>query len=124
MDRLVDHLFVFEGDGDIRDFPGNYSDYRSSLKQEETAEEKPKIVSSKNTAREKRKFSFNEKREWETLQKDIKTLEAEKHKLSDQINTATLPYDDLMKISQRIAEINELLDQKEMRWLELSEITE
>jgi ATP-binding cassette subfamily F protein uup len=124
MDRLVDHLFVFEGDGEIRDFPGNYSDYRSSLKQEETIEEKPKIVSSKPTVKEKRRFSFNEKREWDNLQREIATLEAEKHKLSDEINTASLPYDDLMKKSQRIAEINEQLDQKEMRWLELSEIAE
>jgi ABC transport system ATP-binding/permease protein len=124
MDRLVDHLFVFEGDGQIRDFPGNYSNYRSSLKQEETAGEKPKIVSSKNPAKEKRRFSFNEKREWENLQKEIESLEAEKHNLSDQINMASLPFEELMKKSQRIAEINELLDLKEMRWLELSEIAE
>jgi ATP-binding cassette subfamily F protein uup len=124
MDRLVDHLFVFEGDGQVKDFPGNYSDYRSSLKQEELVEEKPKIVSSKPAAREKRRFSFNEKREWENLQQEIGALESEKHKLSDQINTASLPYEELMKISQRIAEINGLLDQKEMRWLELSEIAE
>ena len=124
MDRLVDHLFVFEGDGQVRDFPGNYSDYRSSLKQEEPVEEKPKIVSSKNLQKDKRRFSFNEKREWENLQKEIKQLEEEKHKLSDQINTASVPYEELMKISERIAVINELLDQKEMRWLELSEIAE
>lgn len=124
MDRLVDHLFVFEGNGEIRDFPGNYSDYRSSLKQEETVEEKPKIVSSKPEAKEKRRFSFNEKREWENLQKEIQSLEGEKHKLSDKMNTATLPYDELMKVAQRISEINASLDQKEMRWLELSEIAE
>jgi ATP-binding cassette subfamily F protein uup len=124
MDRLVDHLFVFEGDGQVRDFPGNYSNYRSSLKQEETVDEKPKIVSSKNTSKEKRRFSFSEKREWENLQKEIEALEGEKHKLSDQINTASLPYDDLTKLSQRIAEINQLLDHKELRWLELSEIAE
>jgi ATP-binding cassette subfamily F protein uup len=124
MDRLVDHLFVFEGDGFVRDFPGNYSIYRSSLKPDQTAEEKTKIVSSKKTVTDKRKFSFNEKREWEILQKEIMELEGEKHKLSDMINKATLPYEDLMKISGRIAEINGLLDLKEMRWLELSEIAE
>lgn len=124
MDRLVDHLFVFEGNGQIRDFPGSYSDYRSSLKQEEIEEEKPKIVSSKTTFNEKRRLSFNEKREWENLPKEIEALEAEKHKLSDQMNTASLPYEELMKTSERIAEINNLLDQKEMRWLELSEIAE
>jgi len=124
MDRLVDHLFVFEGDGYVRDFPGNYSIYRSSLKPDQTAEEKTKIVSSKKTVTDKRKFSFNEKREWEILQKEIQELEGEKHKLSDMINKASLPYEELMKISGRIAEINRLLDLKEMRWLELSEIAE
>src|SRR5687767_11936301 len=64
MDRLVDHLFVFEGDGFVRDFPGNYSDYRSSLKPEQNIEENTKSVSSKKPLTEKRKFSFNEKREW------------------------------------------------------------
>jgi ATP-binding cassette subfamily F protein uup len=124
MDRLVEHLFVFEGNGQIRDFPGSYSDYRSSLKLEEIEEEKPKIVSSKTTLKDKRRFSFNEKREWENLPKEIEALEAEKHRLSDQLNTASLPYEELMKTSERIAEINNLLDQKEMRWLELSEIAE
>src|SRR5205085_5406646 len=90
MDRLVDHLFVFEGDGYVRDFPGNYSNYRLSLKPEQTTEEKTKMVSSKKTEPAKRKFSFNEKREWENLQKEIETLEGEKHRLSDMINAATL----------------------------------
>ena len=124
MDRLVDHLFVFEGNGFVRDFPGNYSDYRSSLKPEQNIEEKTKIVSSKKPLTEKRKFSFNEKREWENLQKEIKGLEEEKLKLSEKLNDASLPYDDLMKVSGRIADINSLLDQKEMRWLELSELGE
>lgn len=124
MDRLVDHLFVFEGDGYVRDFPGNYSDYRSSLKPEQTAEEKTKSVSSKREITEKRKFSFNEKREWENLQKEIRALETEKLKLSEMMNTASLPYEELMKVSARISEINKLLDHKELRWLELSEIEE
>ena len=124
MDRLVDHLFVFEGDGHVRDFPGNYSDYRLSLKPEQIAEEKAKTVTSKKETSEKRKFSFNEKREWENLQKEMETLEAEKRKLSDMMNASSLPYDELMKASARIAEINGLLDQKETRWLELSEIAE
>ncbi|HUQ67631.1 MAG TPA: ABC-F family ATP-binding cassette domain-containing protein, partial [Flavitalea sp.] len=124
MDRLVDHLFVFEGDGEVRDFPGNYSNYRLSLKPEQTTEEKTKIVLAKKPEPPKRKFSFNEKREWENLQKDIETLEGEKHNLSDMINTATLSYEELMKISGRIADINKLLDIKETRWLELSEAAE
>jgi ATP-binding cassette subfamily F protein uup len=124
MDRLVDHLFVFEGDGIVRDFPGNYSQYRLSLKPQAAEEREQKTVSSKKIEPEKRRFSYNEKREWDNLQKEIMALEAEKTKLSQQMNTATLPYDELMKVSGRIAEINALLDQKETRWLELSEMAE
>jgi ATP-binding cassette subfamily F protein uup len=123
MDKLVDHLFVFEGDGSVRDFPGNYSDYRSSLKPAQPAEEKRKIVTSEKPLEGKRKLSFNEKREWENLQKEIRELEGEKKNLSEKMNTA-LPYDELMKVSARIGEINYMLDNKEMRWLELSEIGE
>jgi ATP-binding cassette subfamily F protein uup len=124
MDRLVDHLFVFEGEGNVRDFPGNYSDYRSSMKPAEALEEERKSVTSKKPVAEKKRFTYNEKREWENLQNEIKALEEEKKVLSEQINSPSLPYDELMRISSRIAEINEQLDAKEMRWLELSEIAE
>jgi ATP-binding cassette subfamily F protein uup len=130
MDRLVDHLFVFEGNGVVKDFPGNYSSYRSSLKEKDDvikgAEEKQqerKIVSSeKAKANEKRKLTYNEKREWERLQQELSHLETEKANLSEQLNSGSLPYEELMKVSERIAEISTLLDEKEMRWLELSEI--
>lgn len=137
MDRLVDHLFVFEGDGIVRDFPGNYSVYRMSLKDDATyagkqqeiktgktaSIEEEKIVSSKpNTSTEKRKLSYNEKREFDNLQKEIADLEIEKNTVSEKINTGSLAYEELLRLSERIAEINSLLDQKEMRWLELSEI--
>lgn len=124
MDRLVDHLFVFEGNGFVRDFPGNYSDYRSSIKASPSDEANRKIVSSKKPSQDKKQFSYKEKREWETLQHEIESLEAEKRLLSEKINTASLLYDELMQMSSRIAEINGLLDIKEMRWLELSEIAE
>jgi ATP-binding cassette subfamily F protein uup len=130
MDRLVDHLFVFEGDGVVKDFPGNYSTYRSSLKEKDdvikSSEEKQqerKIVSSeKAKTGDKRKLTYNEKREWESLQAELSRLEKEKITLTEQLNSGTLPYEELMKASERIAEIATLLDEKEMRWLELSEI--
>jgi ABC transport system ATP-binding/permease protein len=132
MDRLVDHLFVFEGDGVIRDFPGNYSDYRLSLKEQDDViksetqrgvEIKP-IPSGDKTEKLKKRPSYNDKREWESLSKEIAGLEGEKNRLSESINSGTLAYEDLMKMSGRIAEINGLLNEKEMRWLELSEIIE
>lgn len=129
MDRLVDHLFVFEGDGLINDFPGNYSVYRIWQKTEEQkkktqepaiqpgVEVKKEIPSSK----EKKKLSFNEKRELEQLNKDIPALETEKATITERMSVPGLPYDELQKISARITEITQLLEDKEMRWLELSE---
>jgi ATP-binding cassette subfamily F protein uup len=127
MNRLVDHLFVFEGDGKVRDFPGNYNDFRLSVK-EDVDDVKPQPIETRKNpavpvkASEKRKFSYSEKREWENLQREIQELEKEKNVLSDKLHTASLAYEELMQVSGRIAEINNLLDQKEMRWLELSEI--
>lgn len=133
MDRLVDHLFVFEGSGAVTDYPGNYSNYRLSLKEKEsvTMPVQEQVIRSKIANEpiakppiQKRKFTYNERREWETLQKEISKLEAEKAQLSASMNNSVLGYDDLMKASARVAEINSLLDQKETRWLELSEIAE
>jgi ABC transport system ATP-binding/permease protein len=136
MDRLVDHLFVFEGDGEIRDFPGNYSLYREWVKANEKKGDKWDVLSNKKSqgatttaaasannstpASEKKKAGFKEKREFELLEKEIATLEAEKKKLEE--NIGTMPFEDIQKASVRIGEIATLLSDKEMRWLELSEI--
>jgi ATP-binding cassette subfamily F protein uup len=137
MDRLVDHLFVFEGNGVVRDFPGNYSVYRETLKDESSptlkqneelssrkasADDEKTVTSKQNTSPEKRKLSYNEKRELDNLQKELADLETEKNIINEKINSGSLDYEELMRLSQRIADINKLLDQKEMRWLELSEI--
>lgn len=125
MDRLVDHLFVFEGEGMIRDFPGNYTQYRLEQKnEEEPAEEKKKqpVVSAQPTATTARKPSYKEKREFETLEKEIADLTIEKQTITDKLNTSTLSFDELQKLSNRITEVTQLLDEKEFRWLELSEV--
>jgi ATP-binding cassette subfamily F protein uup len=127
MDRLVDHLFVFEGEGIIRDFPGNYSQYRLWLKEkeEERPEIKPITTEEKAPAvkeSEKRKLSYKEKREFEQLQQDIANLEKEKQTITEQMNSSSLPFDQLQQLSVRISEITGLLDAKELRWLELSEM--
>ena len=113
MDKVVDHLLVFNGQGDIRDFPGNYSDYRDwkeAKAQKEKEAEKPQ---EEKTARvrlnDKRKMSFKEKREFEQLEKEIAQLEAEKVQIEELLCSGTLSVD-------------ELTDEKTMRWLELSEI--
>jgi ATP-binding cassette subfamily F protein uup len=130
MDRLVDHLFVFEGDGVVRDFPGNYTQYRIWVKeQDEIAAGKEEIktdaktaVSTAPEATVKKKMSFREKRELELLEKEMPALEEEKHTLTGQMSSGSLPFDELQKLSNRMIEITRLLEEKEMRWLELSDM--
>lgn len=130
MDRLVDHLLVFEGDGQIRDFPGNYSQYREWLKTEEAeAKEEKKIPAAiANTATQtetkaKRRLSFNEQREFDNLQKEIASLEAERQSIYKKLENQALPFDELQKLTERIGIIASNIDEKELRWLELSEIS-
>ncbi|HEY8396813.1 MAG TPA: ABC-F family ATP-binding cassette domain-containing protein, partial [Flavihumibacter sp.] len=129
MDRLVDHLFVFEGDGNIRDFPGNYTLYRIWQKEQEqkAAQEQVPMAAKKETTAApagptKRKLSYNEKREFEQLEKDIPALEAEKARLSEQMASGNLSFEQLQELAHRVGQITEQLEEKEMRWLELSEI--
>jgi len=133
MDRLVDHLFVFEGNGEIRDFPGNYTQYRLWKKEQEKLpvtgfqlpgkeEAKPTIDDQQPVTGNKRKASFKEKREFELLEKEIAELETERQQIQNQLSDAGAPYERLNLLSKRIGEISNLLNEKEMRWLELSEI--
>ena len=131
MDRLVDHLFVFEGDGIVRDFPGNYTQYRIEEKQNESKKQatdiKPAQQAASNnqpptTVDSKRKASYKEKREFEMLEKEIAMLEAEKQQLEQQLGNADAPYDQISLWSNRIGDITNEINAKELRWLELSEI--
>ncbi len=128
MDRLVDHLFVFEGDGVIRDFPGNYTLYRNEVREPVTVVEKKEVkpvlapAPAKTQSAPKRQPSFKEKREFETLEKEISDLNAEKNTVTEKLNNGNTPFDELQKLSLRIGKITQLLDEKETRWLELSEI--
>lgn len=132
MDKVVDHLMVFNGDGDIRNFPGNYTQYREwkEFKEEEEKRletEKQKAHDDKDKHErvrhnEVRKMTFNEKREFEALEKDIEKLESEKEEIEAALCTGALSVEDLTDKSKRLSEINENIDEKTMRWLELSEI--
>ena len=136
MDKIVDHLFVFEGHSVVNDFPGNYTQYRNKL-DEDDAKAKAKAQSGiktklrdvrieplkENTDNlEKRKLSFNEKREFESLEKEIAELESEKNELESLLNSGELHHDDLYQKSEQLVKIKTLLDKKEFRWLELSEL--
>ncbi len=126
MDKIVDHLFVFEGGGIIKDFPGNYSDYRDWLedkeKEQRAPEKREKSIKTKPAKEGIRKLNFNEKRELDQLEKDISQLEEEKQLLEREMNSGDYLSSDLVQKSQRHGEIRELLDEKELRWLELSEL--
>ena len=127
MDKVVDHLLVFNGQADIKDFPGNYSQYREwkSFKDKETAVPEVSMEKPAKTTPEfkpsKQKLTFNEKRELEALDVEIPSLEEEKRKLESELSTGTLSSEDLLIKSQRISTILHELEKKEMRWLELSE---
>lgn len=131
MDRLVDHLFVFEGDGVIRDFPGNYTHYRLWQKEQEqkavpavvAASVKQEANTNVKTEPSRKKLSYKEKREFEQLEQDIPSLEKEKQQLSDKMATGQLSFPELQEIAERVAQISQQLEEKEMRWLELSELT-
>lgn len=128
MDRVVDHLLVFKGNGEVKDFPGNYSQYRewsqlqSKEEQKKTEEPKAKKGSASWRNDTRRKMSFKEKREFEQLDKDIASLEAEQKLIEEQLCSGTLSVDELTEKSKRLPLIKDELEEKEMRWLELSEI--
>lgn len=131
MDKVVDHLLVFKGEGEIDDFPGNYSEYREwkSLREQEEQQErelhkKESATTKQNTwgGEKKRKLSFKEKQEMQQLEADIEKLEAEKAEIESALCSGTLSVDDLIEKSKRLPVLSEELDTKSMRWLELSEI--
>ena len=141
MDKVVDHLLVFKGEGEIQDFPGNYTQYRdwSRLQEKDEAEKAAATAKSSgnnNTAandgagtakrdanfENKRKMSYKEKREYEQLTQEIEKLTDEQKKLEDALCSGTLSVEELTEKSKRLPEIKDELDEKEMRWLELSEM--
>jgi ATP-binding cassette subfamily F protein uup len=127
MDKVVDQLFIFRNNGEIMNFPGSYSDYQDYTEFNEKEEQK-KIKTIKpvieNKTKEKKKFGFKEKREFEQIEKEIEELHIEKEKIEKSMNSGTQSNDELTIQSKRYMEISTLIDEKEMRWLELSELQE
>ena len=142
MDKIVDHLLVFKGQGEIQDFPGNYSQYRE-WKNERDRREAEKAKTEKSKAEKgakqslsendkpsgqrwqsdrKRKLTFKERREMEALEADIASLEAEKKAIEERLSSGQISVDEITSLSRRLPILNEELDEKSMRWLELSEI--
>ncbi len=126
LDRLVDHLFVFCGDGVVKDFIGNYTEYRTFIKdyeaQQKVAQKPDKPVVERVKSPAKRKLTWKEQQELKALDEEIPRLEAEKADLEAKLSSGTLSPVQLQEASTRYGELQSLLDEKEMRWLELSEI--
>lgn len=128
MDRLVDHLLVFEGEGKIRDYPGNYSQYRLWQRQQEnqpSAEPKSETKTHQELPKQqsaKQRMGFKEKREFELLEKEIAQLTQEKEAIHLKLNSGDAGFEELQKLSERLIQVSEDLDSKELRWLELSEM--
>jgi ATP-binding cassette subfamily F protein uup len=127
MDKVVDHLLVFKGNAEIKDFPGNYTDYRDWRNEQEAIARKAtasdnatKTQNNKPRNETKKKLSFAEKRELEALEVEIAQLEEEKKTLEEGFASGTLDMDTLQKNAKRMEELIPLLDEKSMRWLELS----
>ena len=133
LDKLVDHLFIFCGNGVVKDFVGTYSEYREFIKEyeaEQRAKERAAEKSSEKTIKEKtspsdgkRKLTYKEQKELEQIEKDLEALAEEKAEIEAALSSGTLPFDKLQETSQRIGEIIEETDEKELRWLELTEIS-
>lgn len=126
MDKVVDHLLVFKGNGIVKDFPGNYTQYRewSSLKSKEDVD-KPQKEHRQNVRQrteQRQRMTYKERMEFAQLEKEIASLEAEQKQLEEQLCSGTLSVDELTEKSKRLPQLKEELDAKELRWLELSEI--
>lgn len=126
IDKIVDHLLVFKGNGEIQDFPGNYTQYRE-WKSLQSAEEKKSVNTETKVKRGKsqngkRKMSYKEKRRFEQLEKEITELEDEQRNIEEELNSGTLSVEELMEKSKRFAVIKNMIDDKTMEWMELSEI--
>jgi ATP-binding cassette subfamily F protein uup len=137
MDKVVDHLLVFQGNGEVNDYPGNYTQYRDAEKKqlkEENLKSKASCSpvngsSSSSTLangkprlqEKKRRLTFNERKEYEQLEKDIEALEQEKGAIESALSSGTISVEEITSLSKRLPVLNDELDQKSMRWLELSE---
>lgn len=130
MDKVVDHLLVFRGQGDIKDFPGNYTQYRewerlqpkASSQTPTPKSQQPNASRQQSTAVIRRRLTFKEKRELEQLERDIEALEAEKKQIEEALSSGTISVEQITTMSKRLPLLNDELDEKSMRWLELSEI--
>ena len=129
MDKLVDQLFIFEGNGEVKGFIGTYNEYRElkeeenkQLKKEEAGKKSIKKEDKKESNQEKKKLSFKDRFEYENIESEIALLEQEKEKLESLLNNPDTPYEKLQDLTNQLGKTMELIDSKTLRWLELDEM--
>jgi ATP-binding cassette subfamily F protein uup len=132
LDKIVDHLFIIREGGHVKDFVGQYSEYREYIKEQEAEEARQAKIAAEKAQKNKpqpapstssrRKLSYKEQRELEQLEVELPQLESEKGELEEKLSSGILSHEELTKAADRIGEIINLIEEKEMRWLELSEI--
>ena len=121
MDKVVDHLLVFQGNGLVKDFPGNYTQFRESGLKRETENSSPSANGKPRLTEKKRKLTFKERQEFEQMERDIEALEQEKTDIESALSSGIASVDEITAMSKRLPLLNDELDEKSMRWLELSE---
>jgi len=129
MDKLVDHLFVFEGDGIVKDYLGKYSDYRDNLKEKQLLEkqaskstEQKALITTQKKEDTKAKLSYKEKIEFQQIEKELEELEVEKKNLMLELTSMQADHNEIIRITNKIGEVGSLIDNKTERWLVLSEL--
>ena len=132
MDKIVDHLLIFHGNGEVQDFPGNYTQYREWKKLQPKVEGNPTPSPSQMEGRQnskasyrndtRRRLSYKEKQEFQQLERDIEALTLEKTAAEEALSSGTLSVEEITKLSERFQVVTQQLDEKEMRWLELAEL--
>ena len=124
MDKIVDHLFVFKGKGVVKDFPGNYSDYRTfatANPEEKEIDDQGSDNSEKKAINQAQKLSYNEQKEYKNLESKIRSLELDKKALEEKFNDVSLSQEKINELSVELQKIIEAIETKEMRWFELAE---
>jgi ATP-binding cassette subfamily F protein uup len=125
MDKLVDHIFLLNGDGTIKDIVGNYNEYRDYREEQIVEKRKEKAIETervKNNSGKTRQLSFNEKKEFEKLDSEIPVLETQRNKLSEELTSGKLSYDEIEKISAQLITLSAEIDSKSERWMELASL--
>jgi len=125
MDKIVDHLFVLDGDsGNIKDFPGNYTDYRQKQLQDKKQSYQEESTKTVTEEKQQQKASYEQRKAYNRVMKEIEKLEAKKKAIEEQFLDASLPLDKITELSQQLNDLKDKLEEKEMEWLELAEIVE